>query len=133
MVYRSTLQTRQEGFYDVTSKVSEAVRESGVTDGICVVFCPPTRQRELRSMRMRIRMWSQTCCLPLTKPCHTARNFVISKEIPQPIWRQAIWEAVQRLSLKTVGSCWEDGRVYISVSLTDRGLEAISSKYFPGW
>lgn len=42
MVYRSTLQTRQEGFYDVTSKVSEAVRESGVTDGICVVFCPHT-------------------------------------------------------------------------------------------
>lgn len=42
MVYKSTLQTKQEGFYDVTSKVSEAVRESGVTDGICVVFCPHT-------------------------------------------------------------------------------------------
>jgi secondary thiamine-phosphate synthase enzyme len=42
MVHKSTLQTRQEGFYDVTSKVSEAVRESGVTDGICVVFCPHT-------------------------------------------------------------------------------------------
>jgi secondary thiamine-phosphate synthase enzyme len=42
MVYKSTLQTKQEGFYDVTSKVSEAVRESGVTDGICIVFCPHT-------------------------------------------------------------------------------------------
>lgn len=42
MVYKPTLQTKQEGFYDVTSKVSEAVRESGVTDEICVVFCPHT-------------------------------------------------------------------------------------------
>ena len=41
MVYKSTLQTKQEGFYDVTSKVSEAVRESGVTDGICNSVLPP--------------------------------------------------------------------------------------------
>jgi secondary thiamine-phosphate synthase enzyme len=34
--------TKREGFYDVTDSVREAVRESGVTSGICVVYCPHT-------------------------------------------------------------------------------------------
>ncbi|NLY18002.1 MAG: YjbQ family protein [Clostridiaceae bacterium] len=42
MVFRHNLRTRSEGFYDVTLKVRESVQESGIKDGICVVFCPHT-------------------------------------------------------------------------------------------
>ena len=34
--------TAREGFVDVTDRVAEAIRESGVVDGVCVVFCPHT-------------------------------------------------------------------------------------------
>lgn len=42
MVHKFTLQTAREGFHDITSKVREAVMESGITDGICIVYCPHT-------------------------------------------------------------------------------------------
>lgn len=42
MVHKFTLQTAREGFHDITSKVREAVGESGITDGICIVYCPHT-------------------------------------------------------------------------------------------
>lgn len=42
MVFRYNLRTGSEGFYNVTSKVREAVVESGIKDGICLVFCPHT-------------------------------------------------------------------------------------------
>lgn len=37
-----TLQTQREGFYDITAKVQEAVRQRGTAEGVCVVFCPHT-------------------------------------------------------------------------------------------
>jgi secondary thiamine-phosphate synthase enzyme len=37
-----TLSAPREDFYDVTSQVREAVRTSGIRDGIAVVFCPHT-------------------------------------------------------------------------------------------
>lgn len=42
MVYKYSLKTEREGFYNVTEKVRQSVRESGVNEGICVVFCPHT-------------------------------------------------------------------------------------------
>lgn len=42
MVFRYSLRTDSEGFSDVTSKVIAAVRESGIKDGMCLVFCPHT-------------------------------------------------------------------------------------------
>ena len=42
MIYEFTLNTDKENFYNITAKVSEAVTKSGITDGICVVFCPHT-------------------------------------------------------------------------------------------
>jgi len=42
MVFRYNLRTGSEGYYNVTSKVREAVVESGIKDGICLVFCPHT-------------------------------------------------------------------------------------------
>jgi len=42
MVFRYSLRTGSEGFYNITPQVSEAVAKSGVTDGICVVYCPHT-------------------------------------------------------------------------------------------
>lgn len=42
MVFKHSLKTGSEGFYNVTAKVMQSVKESGVTEGICVVFCPHT-------------------------------------------------------------------------------------------
>lgn len=37
-----TLRTDTEGMTNITAQVAESVRESGVKNGICVVFCPHT-------------------------------------------------------------------------------------------
>ncbi|MBQ2676207.1 MAG: YjbQ family protein [Clostridia bacterium] len=37
-----TVQTKTEGAYNITKKISEAIAESGVDDGIALVFCPHT-------------------------------------------------------------------------------------------
>lgn len=37
-----TLSTDHQGFTNVTSRVERIVAESGITDGLCVVFCPHT-------------------------------------------------------------------------------------------
>lgn len=42
MVYKFDLFTDRQGFYNITSSVSLAVKESGIKNGICVVFCPHT-------------------------------------------------------------------------------------------
>ncbi len=42
MVRDYAVATQREGFVDVTERVAEAIRESGVVDGVCVVFCPHT-------------------------------------------------------------------------------------------
>lgn len=41
-VVKQELSTENEGFYNITKKVSDAVSMSGVTSGVCVVFCPHT-------------------------------------------------------------------------------------------
>jgi secondary thiamine-phosphate synthase enzyme len=43
MIYKITLKTRsREEFQDITDRVSDAVKESGVEDGLCVVYVPHT-------------------------------------------------------------------------------------------
>lgn len=42
MVYDYSLRTDRENFYNITSKVREAVSKSGIKDGVCIVFCPHT-------------------------------------------------------------------------------------------
>ncbi len=42
MLYEYSLRTPQADFYDITAQVRDAVIKSGVTDGLCVVFCPHT-------------------------------------------------------------------------------------------
>ena len=32
----------RQGFYDITPSLQETIRESGVMDGVCYVFCPHT-------------------------------------------------------------------------------------------
>lgn len=36
------LSTEREGLIDVTGRVAAVVAESGITDGLCVVYCPHT-------------------------------------------------------------------------------------------
>lgn len=42
MLFTCTLQTKQEGFYNITAGVRDALRQSGVRDGLCAVHCPHT-------------------------------------------------------------------------------------------
>ena len=42
MLYRYTLDTPAEDFCPITAQVQGAVAESGVQDGICLVYCPHT-------------------------------------------------------------------------------------------
>ena len=37
-----TLRTERQGYYNITSAVRATIRKSGVTSGICVVYCPHT-------------------------------------------------------------------------------------------
>ena len=36
------LKTQRQGFHDITAQVVQTVRESGVTEGLCCVYCPHT-------------------------------------------------------------------------------------------
>ena len=42
MLKRYDLQTDAEGFTDITGTVEKTVEQSGVKEGICVVYCPHT-------------------------------------------------------------------------------------------
>jgi secondary thiamine-phosphate synthase enzyme len=42
MLCEYSLQTPRQDFYDITAQVREAVAESGVADGVAVVYCPHT-------------------------------------------------------------------------------------------
>jgi secondary thiamine-phosphate synthase enzyme len=42
MLVSHTLRTGKEGFYNITPAIGEAVRKSGVEDGLCLVYCPHT-------------------------------------------------------------------------------------------
>ncbi|MBE6753967.1 MAG: YjbQ family protein [Ruminococcaceae bacterium] len=41
-VYEYTLKTDARGFYNITAQVSGAIEQSGVENGIALVFCPHT-------------------------------------------------------------------------------------------
>ena len=42
MVYKYNINTQREGYYNITNKANEALKQSGVSDGVCIVFCPHT-------------------------------------------------------------------------------------------
>ena len=42
MLFDFRLETPAKGLVDITNEVSEAVKESGVYEGICVIYCPHT-------------------------------------------------------------------------------------------
>lgn len=42
MLFNFKLSTPAEGLVDITREVSEAVKESGVLEGVCIVFCMHT-------------------------------------------------------------------------------------------
>lgn len=42
MIKEYKLSTAPQNFYNITSLVCETISESGIKDGICVVFCPHT-------------------------------------------------------------------------------------------
>lgn len=41
-MYDFNLNTPEKGLYNITKEIEEALTKSGITDGICVVFCPHT-------------------------------------------------------------------------------------------
>jgi len=42
MLKEFTLKTDKEGLYNITAQVAEAVKASGIKDGVAVVYCPHT-------------------------------------------------------------------------------------------
>ncbi len=42
MLSTITLDTPREGFIKITREIERAVKESGISEGICVVYCPHT-------------------------------------------------------------------------------------------
>lgn len=42
MTFEFNLKTERENFHNITPQVRDAVKNSGISDGICVVFCPHT-------------------------------------------------------------------------------------------
>lgn len=42
MLFNFQLSTPHEGLVDITAEVTEAISESGVNEGICIVYCPHT-------------------------------------------------------------------------------------------
>ncbi len=42
MIFNFSLPTEAQNFYNITGKVLDAVKQSGVKDGICVIYCPHT-------------------------------------------------------------------------------------------
>ena len=42
MLKRYTIKTERRGLYNITSYVRQAVTESGVQEGVAVIFCPHT-------------------------------------------------------------------------------------------
>ena len=42
MLFNFQLSTPKEGLVDITAEVTEAISESGVNEGICLVYCPHT-------------------------------------------------------------------------------------------
>lgn len=42
MLERFSLRTDTEGFTNITSSVEQTLAKSGVTEGVCIVFCPHT-------------------------------------------------------------------------------------------
>ena len=42
MIFEYKLNPSSQGLVDITSELCEAIKESGVNEGICVVFCPHT-------------------------------------------------------------------------------------------
>ena len=41
-LYEYALSTSRENFYTIPEKVCEAVSKSGVSEGLCVIYCPHT-------------------------------------------------------------------------------------------
>ncbi len=42
MLYKYNLKTDEKGFYNISQNINEAIRQSGVKSGLCVVHCPHT-------------------------------------------------------------------------------------------
>ncbi len=42
MLFNFQLSTQSQGLVDITAEVTEAITESGVNEGICIVYCPHT-------------------------------------------------------------------------------------------
>ena len=66
MLKKFTIETEKENFYNITSRVRSAVAESGVENGICVVFCPHTTAG-ITINEMRILMWCMIFYTDLTR------------------------------------------------------------------
>ncbi len=57
-----SISTDHEGMYNITARLREVIRESGVQSGL-VVYCPHTTAGITINEKRRFRMCSTICCL----------------------------------------------------------------------
>lgn len=79
MLYEYTIRTQREGFINVTSFLRESLEKSGVSDGICLAYCPHTTAG-MTSMKTPTQMSCATYSLRWIKRFLTGRNSGIWKE-----------------------------------------------------
>ena len=113
MLKRYTIKTERRGLYNITSYVRQAVTESGVQEGIAVIFCPHT-----------------TAAITINENADpdvkTDLLYALEETFPnRPQFRHAEGNSVLRklLSSTITNFFLALGRVSISLSLTDREQE----------
>lgn len=121
MLKRYTIKTERRGLYNITSYVRQAVTESGVQEGIAVIFCPHT-----------------TAAITINENADpdvkTDLLYALEETFPnRPQFRHAEGNSDAHMKSSCVGGkllsstitnfFWALGRVSISLSLTDREQE----------
>jgi len=116
MLSKLRLSTPKEGFIKITRDVESLVAESGVKEGICVVFCPHTTAGiTINENADPDVVRDLTYAMNITSPDRPEYRHA---EGNSHAHMKALMTGVSPLSSAAESSCWEDGRAYILPSTT---------------
>ncbi len=121
---RFELETPAYGFVDITARVRQIVRESGIEEGLCVVYCPhttaaitinenadPDVQTDMeaifnRLVREREPYYEHTCEGDDDMPAH-AKSTIVGAELTIPItngrMNMGIWQGIYLCEFRNRG------------------------------
>lgn len=61
MVKEISFRTKEDGFHEITDQVEQIVRQSGVEEGTCIVYCPHTTASVVVASRMDPKGFEDIC------------------------------------------------------------------------